>query len=138
MFKDIINNFKIPEMFIVTNLKIEDIYNNIFNFFNSVYNILTQHNVYPLKVKLIITDIELALVNSIKNVFLNSKRISCFFHYKYDIRKNMNKKHFFIKDKKKESLEVLEELEYLSLIYKGNITNFDNKNYIMHYACILD
>ena len=30
------------------------------------------------------------------------------------------------KQKKKESLEVLEELGYIPLIYKGNITTFDN------------
>ena len=55
--------------------------------FNSIKRILTQNQIYSLDIKTITTDTELALINSIKINFPNSKRIGCWFHLKQDLMK---------------------------------------------------
>ena len=57
----------------------------------SVYNIITQNNLFELKVKYIITDTEESLVNAINEVFPNIGRIGRYFHYKYDLQINFHK-----------------------------------------------
>ena len=121
MFYDIISKIKIPGLFAVTNCKIEEIYMKVLK---SVYNILTYNEKYELKVKFITTDTELALVNSVKKIFKNAKRIGCYFHYKYDMRNQLNKMKFYTKDKKNETSKVLYELGMIPLLYGGNIDKF--------------
>lgn len=83
----IISNLKIQGIFIVTNLKTEEFYNKVFT---SLLNILTKNDLCKINIKYIITDTETALVNGIKYIKIK-KRIGCFFHYKYNIRKYLNK-----------------------------------------------
>ena len=46
------------------------------------------------------------MINIVKTIFKNSKRIGCYFHYKYDIRNQLNKLKYYNKDKKTETSEV--------------------------------
>ena len=57
--------------------------------FQSVIDIITSKRSFDLNIKTIITDSEKALINVIKKYFPNSQRISCFFHYKQDILRNL-------------------------------------------------
>ena len=90
-----------------------------------LFNILNQHNLCSLKIKYIITETELALINGINNIFKNIIRIGCYFHLKYDIRNELNKLHYFTSDKKEETETVLNELGIIPLIYKGSLDLFD-------------
>ena len=86
MYIDKIKNLKIPSLYILMNGKNEDLYDNVFN---SVINIITQNRSYELEINTIVTDAETALINSIKKFFSNTKRISCLFHYKQAIIRNI-------------------------------------------------
>ena len=79
MNKDIITSEKIVALYILMNKKNSIIYSIIFE---SLICIITNNNNLCLNVKYIITDNELALVNSIKKYFPQIIHISCFYHYK--------------------------------------------------------
>ena len=82
LFKDIVINEYIPCFFILMSNKYEILYNLIMQ---SIKDILTQFNNYNIIIDTITTDAEEALVNSIKNNFNNTQRLSCLFHLKQDI-----------------------------------------------------
>ena len=98
MYKDIITNLKIPGIYILLNSKQERLYKlvfesivkNIFDNFIEYYNLET-----------IVTDQEQALVNTIKKFFPKCKRISCLFHYKQDILRNLKSYGLYKKIQKK-------------------------------------
>ena len=122
MFKDTITHEKYPGFFIIMNNRIEQLYQRIFNF---VLNILTQNMIYNLKLEYIITDTESAMINAINNVFINIKRIGCYFHLKYDCLQFLKKNHFYNKEKKNISDKILNEIGLIPLKYKGDMNEFE-------------
>ena len=123
MFKDIITKEKYPGMFIVSNNKLQEIYEKIFN---NVYNILTQNSKYAIKTKYIITDMENALVNAINLIFPKCIHIGCYFHYKYDILLNLRNNHLYNKENKIESDNLINDLGLIPLMYKGKMDLFNS------------
>ena len=73
----------------------------------------------------IVKDQEEALVNIIKKIFPNGKRISYLFHYKQDILRNLKSYGLYKKNLKKDSDIILEALGKIPFIYKGDIKIFD-------------
>lgn len=57
----------------------------------SIYNIISHDTQLNLHVKYIVTDNEIALINSIKAIFPKIIHISCFYHYKKDLLINIKK-----------------------------------------------
>ena len=82
MYKDIITSIKIPGLYILLNSKKENLYKYAFR---GILDLLTDNNKITLKVETIITDQEKAFIDTVKNYFPNTQRISCLFHYKQDI-----------------------------------------------------
>lgn len=122
MFKDSITKEKIPGLFIVTNNKTEELYTKLFK---SIKNILTYNNSVELSVQYIITDNEISLINAIRNIFPNIQRISCFYHYIQNLRKNCSKFKFLNKDYIEETKIVLKQLAAIPFLYKGNMDIFN-------------
>ena len=86
MYKDIITNLKIPAFYVLMNNKTEILYNYIFE---SLLRIIWSDKIEDINVQTIVTDQEIALVNNVKKYFPKSLRISCLFHYKQDLMKNL-------------------------------------------------
>ena len=82
IFKDIISSDYIPGFYILMSNKTEIIYDMVFK---SLKKILTQNGIYPLNIKTITTDTELALINAVNNNFVDVQRIGCWFHLKQDL-----------------------------------------------------
>ena len=97
MFKDVITHEKYPGFYITMNNRTEELYTRIFY---SILNILTQNMIFNLKLKFIVTDTEMALINAINTVFVNIKRIGCYFHLKYDCFLYLKKNIFLMKKRK--------------------------------------
>ena len=57
--------------------------------FNSIFNLITNNGKIDINVISVVTDTEIALINSIRKYFPNTQRIACFFHYNQDILRNM-------------------------------------------------
>ena len=68
MYKDKICREKIAGLYILANKKNEDLYDIIFA---SIINIISQDNKRNINVKYIVTDNEIALINSINKKFIN-------------------------------------------------------------------
>ena len=119
MYKDIITDLKIPGIYILLNNKTQSLYNLAFE---SLINILTENNTIDLDIKSIITDSEAALFKTVEKFFPNSLRISCYFHYKQDILRNLRKFGLYKDIDKKESDLILNKLGSLPFLYKGNIS----------------
>ena len=118
MYKDIITELKVPGIYILLNSKKEYIYDLIFQ---SLLNIIFKNNKDLIKFETIVTDQEIALINIVKKYFPNSQRIACLFHYKQDILRNLKSYGLYKKDKKEESNNLLNDLEKLPFIYKGDM-----------------
>ena len=86
MYKDIITDLKIPALYILLNSKREILYEIVFQ---SVINNILQETVSNLKYETIVTDQEVGFINATKKYFPNCQRISCLFHYKQDILRNL-------------------------------------------------
>ena len=65
------------------------------------------------------------MINSVKTIFKNSKIIGYYFHYKYDVRNQLNKLKYYNKDKKTETSEILYQLRMIPLLYGGNMEKFN-------------
>lgn len=74
-----------------------------------------------IKVETIVTDQELALIKVIKKYFPNARRISCLFHCKQNILRNLRVYGLMKKNKKEESLNLLKKLGNISFVYKGKL-----------------
>ena len=118
MYNDYIKNLKIPGIYIIMNSKKEELYDIIFD---SIVNILTQNKNIELEVETIVTDQEKALINCVKKYFPTTQRISCLFHYKQDIIRNLRLYGLYKKEFKEESKKITRELGKLPFAYKGNI-----------------
>ena len=86
MYKDIITDLKIPALYILLNSKKEILYEIVFQ---SIINNILQETVSNLQYETIVTDQEIGLINATKKYFRNGQRISCLFHYKQDILRNL-------------------------------------------------
>ena len=121
MYKDVIISEKIVGLFILMNKKSQIIYNECMKAIN---NIVTQNNTINLNLKYIVTDNESSLVNSINNNFKFLKRISCFYHYKQDLLKNIKKYGLYKNEHKNNSNEIIKILGRIPIQYKGNMQYF--------------
>ena len=124
MYKDIITDLKIPGIYILMNEKSENLYDIVFN---SIFNLITNNGKIDINVISIVTDTEIALINSIRKYFPNTQRIACFFHYNQDILRNMKLYKLYNKDDKETSDLIRRELSILPIIYNGNINMIINK-----------
>ena len=128
IFKDIITSEYYPGFFILMSNKTEILYDMVFK---SIKNILTQNNIYELKIETITTDTEIALINAIHTNFPKSQRIGCWFHLKQDLMREAKKLGLFNSKNKKvnpdTTLEVITQLSLLPLEYKGDINYLKNK-----------
>lgn len=77
---------KIPGLYVLMNSKIQEIYESVLK---SIYNIISHNDSLNSNVKIITSDSEDALVNSIKIIFPKVDRIGCMHHFKMDIIKNL-------------------------------------------------
>ena len=65
------------------------------------------------------------MVNAINNVFINTKRIGCYFHLKCDFLLKLKKKHFLNKEKKQIPENILNEIGLIQLKYNGDMNEFE-------------
>ena len=124
MYKDIITGLKIPGLYILLNSKREILYEIVFE---SIIRNILKTSVCDLNFETIVTDQELALINVIKKVFPKSQRISCLFHYKQDILRNLKSYGLYKKDLKENSDIILKKLGNLPFIYKGDLKIFEKE-----------
>ena len=124
MYKDIITDLKIPALYILLNSKREILYEIVFQ---SVINNILQETVSNLKYETIVTDQEVGLINATKKYFPNCQRISCLFHYKQDILRNLKSYGLYKKKYKTDSDIILNKLGKLPFIFKGNMEIFDKE-----------
>ena len=106
LYKDIIINEKIPGCYIITNNKKYNIYKAALESFK---NIITQNNIFDLNINSITVDDEIALNNAVNDVFPNSNKFNCYYHYKKNIVDNL-RKHGFMRKKMKKNIKILKIL----------------------------
>ena len=123
MFKDIITKEKMIGFFVVTNNRTEALYARLLY---SIKNILTQNDNYNLQVEAIVSDKEIALVNSINEVFSHILRIGCYYHRIDDCKKNLSNFKLLNKANGLYNQDILKELAKIQLVYKGDMNIFDN------------
>ena len=64
-------------------------------------------------------------LKQVKKILSNSLRVSCYFHYKQDILRNLGNYGLYKDIDKKESDLILKKLGSLPFFYKGNISFFE-------------
>ena len=57
--------------------------------FKDILDIVTFQKKFSININTIVTDTEKGLINIIKKYFPTSKRISCLYHYKQDLIRNL-------------------------------------------------
>ena len=112
--------------------KSEKHYEEVFQSIISII-ILTHH--IDININSIVTDSELALVKIVKKYFPNSLRITCLFHFKQDLMRNIRSYGLYKKEDKKLSDTIVNKLTKLAIKYKGNIDYINKKlkEYIRKY-----
>jgi hypothetical protein len=133
MYHDIVSNLNIPGIYILMNGKSQIHYDIIFD---SIINIITNYHELDLNINSIVTDSEVALVKSVKKYFPNSLRISCLFHYKQDLMRNIREYGLYKKPDKKLSDKIIYKLSILTIKYKGDMNYVKQKleNIITKYT----
>ena len=111
-------------MYILLNGKSEILYDYAFQ---SVIDLITSKRSFDLNIKTIIADSEKALINVIKKFFPNSQSISCFFHYKQDILRNLRSYGLYKKNDKEISNIIIKDLSSLPFDYKGDLEHVKSK-----------
>lgn len=95
MYMDVIVLKMIPGIFIISNNKTYEGYKIIFEDLLKKINIFTKINKSKLKLKTITSDFEIALYQAFKDIFIKEipdlEHIGCFYHYIYNVRKNLIK-----------------------------------------------
>ena len=122
MYKDIITGLKIPGLYILMNSKKEILYQYVFE---SIVRLLSDGKNNHISFDTIVTDQETGLINVITKLFPNSQRISCLFHYKQDILRNIKMYGLYKTKYQIESNKLLEELGRIPFHYAGDINKFD-------------
>ena len=117
MYKDVLTNLKIPAFYILLNGKYERFYEIVLENVNKIIN---DNNKYMILYETIVTDSEKALVNVIKKIFPNTQRISCYFHYKQDLIKNIKIYGLYTKKYKDISNIIIKKLSILPIKYGGD------------------
>ena len=119
MYKDDVSENKIPGLYILMNNKSEKSYEIVFK---SVLNIINKDKEYNLEIKSVVTGEEIELINVVKKVFPNARLISCLFHYKQDIMKNVKQYGLYKREHRKNSdfiitrLSILKNFQYIIFI----------------------
>ena len=85
---------KIPCTYILLNNKLQNSYEIVLGILKYI---ITENNTYKINLISISIDIEEALANSVKTVFIDIRHTGCLFHYIKNIRLNMNKIGLFKK-----------------------------------------
>ena len=124
MYKDIITGLKIPALYVLLNSKREILYEIVFE---SIIRNILQSSICDLNFETIVTDQEAALINVVKKFFPNSQRISCLFHYKQDILRNLKSYGLYKKNLKQNTDIILKKLGNLPFIYKGDLKIFEKE-----------
>ena len=124
MYHDIVSNLNIPGIYILMNGKSQIHYDIIFD---SIINIITNYHEIDLNINSIVTDSEVALVKSVKKYFPNSLRISCLFHYKQDLMRNIREYGLYKKPDKELSDKIIYKLSILTIKYKGDMNYVKQK-----------
>ena len=105
MYMDVIVLKMLPVIFIISNNKTYEGYKIIFEDLLKKINKFTKINKSKLKMKTITSDFELALYSVFKDIFINEipdlEHIGCYYHYIYNIRKNLIKLGYGTKEKKR-------------------------------------
>ena len=96
-------------------------------FFRDVIEIITIRKKYPINIRTIVTDTETGLINIIKKYFPYSERISCLYHYKQDLIRNLLSYGLYKKTDKEVSNIIITILGDLPFEYKGNIAYLEIK-----------
>ena len=120
-YKDIISKEKLPALYILMNNKI---YENYISVFESIKCLISQNNTISFNVETITSDSENALILAINECFPQVQRIGCYYHYLNDLKKNFKLYNLI---KKNNFTDIMKELSYLPLTYKGDIKFFDDK-----------
>ncbi len=115
MYKNIITNLKIYTFYILFNSKKEELYDIVFE---SIINNILKEDYNNLNFETIIMDQELALINSTNKFFPNTKIISCLFHYKQDILRNLKAFGLYKQKYKAESEIILDRLGLIPMLYE--------------------
>ena len=95
--------------------------------FNSTINIITLYHQIDININSIVTDSEIALVKIVKKYFPNSLRITCLFHFKQDIMRNIRKYGLYKNEDKQLSDKIVNKLSFLAIKYKGNLEYLKKK-----------
>ena len=106
-------------MFAPINNKKEEGYNILFKKIN---NILTIEETKELKLISYTTDFEKGLINSLSNIFKNSRAVGCYYHYTRTIREKAREYELFNKANENTAKELL------TILYKAPFTIIKNKN----------
>ena len=114
---------KIPVFFILMNSKTEIAYDHIFS---DIKDILSFDNNEKFNFSTITTDNELALNNSIRKHFPSSQRISCFFHYRQCIERNVRKFGLNKSELSDNTRIIIDILGTLPLKYDGDLDKITN------------
>ena len=94
--------------------------------FDSVFKIISNFTKDIISFETVVTDQESALINIVNKYFPNTRRITCFFHYKEDLIRNL-RKYGLLKDKLKQSNKIIIGiLSCLPIIYKGDMNLLEN------------
>ena len=108
-----------PGCYILINNKTENGYKNAFKSFKEI---ITLGNTIELSLVSYSTDFEKALYNSLEDTFPNIRRLGCFFHFFYNIRKKLKEYNIIKKENINEDNEFLKDI--LSIPFK--IQNNEN------------
>ena len=90
--------------------------------FESILDLITNNNVFKLEIETIVTDEEKALKIIINKYFPFSKRITCYYHYKENIIRNIRSYGLYKTEDQPKSDKVTKILSSIPFIYNGNIT----------------
>ena len=107
MAYNVLLDMKIPCAYILLNNKLQNSYEIVLN---NIKNIITENNTFKINLISISHDFEEALINAIKNTFINIRNVGCLYHYIKNIRLNMKKIHLFQKDIKEICDRLLKDL----------------------------
>jgi len=108
-----------PGCYILINNKTENGYKMAFKSFKEI---ITLGNTIELSLVSYSTDFEKALYNSLEDTFPNIRRLGCFFHFSYNIRKKLKEYNIIKKENINEDNEFLKDI--LSIPFK--IQNNEN------------
>ena len=100
-------NMRSPGAYILLNNKTE---NGYYLALSNLKKILTLDNNVNLKLISYTTDYEKALYNALEKLFPDIRRIGCYFHYSYNLRKKLKEYNLYTEEYIKISEELLKEL----------------------------